>query len=86
MNGIAPPMRPPASPRDAFLAALPHLLVAALIVVPARVEGNIDKPSVRALPISGVSKSISGLMKNTVEAPIKIVEPILPGERSTGDR
>jgi uncharacterized protein YhdP len=50
----------------------------ALIVVPARVEGSFDKPEVKHLPLSSVGASVTNLMKNIVEAPVKIIDPKIP--------
>jgi hypothetical protein len=69
---------------DRLLGKIPivkHIAGNALIVVPARVEGTFEKPTVKALPVSGVGTNISNLMRNIVQTPVKIVEPNLPRDR-----
>jgi hypothetical protein len=69
---------------DRLLGKVPivkHIAGNALIVVPARVEGTFEKPTVKALPVSGVGTNISNLMRNIVQTPVKIVEPNLPRDR-----
>jgi hypothetical protein len=68
---------------DRLLGSVPlvkHLVGNALIVVPARVEGTFEHPKVRPLPVSSVGKNVTNLMKNVVQAPMKIVEPVIPQE------
>ena len=68
---------------DRLLSSVPlvkHLVGNALIIVPARVEGTFEHPKVRPLAVSGVGKNVTNLMKNTVQAPMKIIEPALPEE------
>ena len=69
---------------DRMLGSVPllkSLVGNALIVVPARVEGTFEHPSVKPLAASGVSKNVTNLMKNVVQAPMKIIDPVLPEER-----
>jgi hypothetical protein len=71
---------------DRMLGKIPivkHIAGSALIVVPARVEGTFDKPTVKALPVSAVGTNITNLMKNIVQVPVKIVEPNHPGAQVT---
>jgi hypothetical protein len=66
---------------DRLLGSVPlvkYLVGNALIVVPARVEGTFDHPKVRPLPVSSVGKNVTNLMKNVVQAPMKIIEPDSP--------
>lgn len=68
---------------DRMLGSVPlvkHLVGNALVVVPARVEGTFEHPSVKPLPVSSVGKNVTNLMKNTVQAPMKIVDPVVPKE------
>jgi hypothetical protein len=68
---------------DQLMSKVPlvrHIAGNALVVVPVRVEGPFDKPEVKHLPASGVGTSIANLMKNIVQAPVKIIEPIAPAE------
>jgi hypothetical protein len=66
---------------DRLLGSVPlvkHVVGNALIVVPARVEGTFDHPMVRPLPVSSVGKNVTNLMKNVVQAPMKIIDPAAP--------
>jgi len=65
---------------DRLLGSVPivkSLVGNALIVVPARVEGTFERPHVRPQPVSGVGKDVTNLMKNTLKAPMKIIDPAL---------
>jgi hypothetical protein len=69
---------------DRLLGKIPiikYLAGNALIVVPARVEGTFSDPKVTPLAISGVGTNITNLMKNVVQAPVKIVDPSSSQER-----
>ena len=71
----------PLSGVDRVLNVVPvvrHLTGDALVVVPVRVVGPFEKPEVKHLPASGVGTSVGNLMKNIVQAPVKIVEPLAP--------
>ena len=68
---------------DRMLGSVPlvkSLVGNALIVVPARVEGTFENPTVKPLAASSVSKNVTNLMKNAVHAPMKIIDPVLPKE------
>jgi hypothetical protein len=68
---------------DRMLGSIPvvkYLVGNALVVIPAKVEGTFDHPNVRPLPVSGVGKDVTNLMKNVVQAPMKIIEPVIPKE------
>jgi uncharacterized protein YhdP len=73
----------PLSGVDRVLGKIPivkHIAGNALVVVPVRVEGSFDKPEVKYIPASAVGTSIANLMKNIVQAPVNIIEPIVPAE------
>ena len=66
---------------DRMLGSVPlvkSLVGNALIVVPARVAGTFEHPSVKPLAASSVSKNVTNLMKNAVQAPMKIIDPVVP--------
>jgi uncharacterized protein involved in outer membrane biogenesis len=68
---------------DRLLGNVPlvkYLVGNALVVVPARVEGTFEHPSVKPLPVSGVGMNVTNLMKNALAAPMKIIDPIIPKE------
>ncbi len=71
----------PFTTMDQLLNKIPivkHIAGSALIVVPVRVEGTFHEPKVQPLPVSGVGRNVSNLMKNIVQAPVKIIEPAAP--------
>jgi uncharacterized protein involved in outer membrane biogenesis len=77
----------PFTTMDQLLSKIPivkHLAGSALIVVPVRVEGTFHEPKVKPLPVSGVGTNVTNLMKNIVQAPVKIIEPVLPRELEKG--
>lgn len=66
---------------DRLLGSVPlvkYIVGNALIVVPAKVEGTFAKPVVRPLPVSAVGKNVTSLMKNAVQAPMKVIDPVIP--------
>jgi hypothetical protein len=77
----------PFTTMDQLLSKIPivkHLAGSALIVVPVRVEGTFREPKVKPLPVSGVGTNVTNLMKNIVQAPVKIIEPVIPKELDKG--
>ena len=77
----------PFTTMDRLLSKIPlvkQLAGNALIVVPVRIEGTFQEPKVKPLPVSGVGTNISNLMKNIVQVPVKIIEPVLPKEPKEG--
>ena len=68
---------------DRVLGSVPivkSLVGDALVVVPARVEGSFEKPTVKPLPVSNVGMNVKNLMKNTIHAPMKIIDPAISNE------
>jgi len=52
-----------------------------LISYPVRVRGDLKNPKVSALSPSAVGSELFGMMKRTVGLPIKMVQPLLPGNK-----
>jgi hypothetical protein len=68
----------PFTSMDRLLGSIPivkQIAGNALITVPVRVEGPFRAPKVKPLPVSGVGTNITNLMKNILQAPMKIVDP-----------
>jgi len=68
---------------------LKDILAGSLISIPIRITGSIDQPEVTAVSPDAVAKELTGLMKRTLGAPFKILEPVLPGRKNddrTGGR
>ena len=49
-----------------------------LISIPLKVTGNIADPSIIVLSPTAVGEGVWGIMKRTLELPVKIIEPVLP--------
>ena len=49
-----------------------------LISIPLKVTGNIADPGVIVLSPTAVAEGVLGIMKRTLELPVKIIEPVLP--------
>ncbi len=62
-----------------------YILGGTLISVPVKVDGPMEDPKVRILPLSEIGSGMWGIMKRTLETPIKIVEPFL-GEEEPKDK
>jgi hypothetical protein len=46
-----------------------------LIAIPVKVEGDVSNPKVTALSPSAIGSSAMGILKKTLKAPVKIIEP-----------
>ena len=58
-----------------------YILQETLVSIPVTVSGKISDPEVKFMPASAVGDGVLGILKRTLNAPVKIVEPVLPGER-----
>jgi hypothetical protein len=47
-----------------------------LVSIPLRVSGDIDNPKIVYIPASAVGSGIFNILKGTLEAPVKIIEPM----------
>ena len=56
-----------------------------LVSIPVKVSGRFDDPGITPLAPSAVGSSILNLLKNTIQLPIKLVEPLLDDEDDEGD-
>ena len=54
-----------------------YILGGTLISVPIKVDGPMKDPKVRILPFSEIGSGMWGIMKRTLETPVKIVEPLV---------
>ncbi len=48
-----------------------------LVSIPLKITGDIDSPKIVYIPASAVSSSIFSILKGTLEAPVKIIQPVL---------
>jgi hypothetical protein len=58
-----------------------YILQETLVSIPVTVRGKISDPEVKLIPASAVGDGVLGILKRTVKAPVKIIEPVLPEER-----
>jgi len=54
-----------------------YILGGTLISVPVKVNGPIENPKVRILPLSELGSGMWGIMKRTLETPVRMVEPLV---------
>ena len=69
---------------DKIVSKIPvvnYILQGTLVSIPVTVSGRISDPEVKLMPASAVGDGVLGILKRTVKAPVKIIEPVLPGER-----
>ena len=69
---------------DRIIRMLPligYLLDDTLVSIPIKVTGDLEDPKVEYLPAAEVGAGLLGIMKRTLELPVKVVEPIIPIEK-----
>jgi hypothetical protein len=68
---------------DFFVKRTPivkDILGESLISIPIGIKGRMENPYVTPLPPSKVGKGLLGIIKRTLQLPVKIIQPITPGE------
>jgi len=60
---------------------LGQILGGSLVSVPVKIEGKLSNPQVNFLSPSAIGSAFLGIMKRTIQLPITIIEPILPGKK-----
>jgi hypothetical protein len=50
------------------------------ISIPIKIKGPLDDPEVTTLSASAAGERLGGIMKRTLQLPVKIIEPVLVGE------
>ena len=63
-----------------------YILGGTLISVPVKVDGPMKDPKVRILPLSEIGSGVWGIMKRTLETPVKLVEPLVGEEKQPKDK
>jgi len=63
-----------------------YILGGTLISVPVKVDGPMKDPKVRILPLSEIGSGVWGILKRTLETPVKIVEPLVGEEEKAKDK
>lgn len=51
-----------------------------LVSIPLQVTGDFDDPKVSYHPVSAVGSGLLGIIKRTIETPLKLFDPFLPGQ------
>ncbi len=63
-----------------------YILGGTLISVPVKVDGSLKDPKVRILPFSEMGSGVWGMMKRTLETPVRIVEPLVGEEEKNKEK
>ena len=69
---------------DRIIRILPiigYVLDDTLISIAMKVTGKLQDPKVEYLPADEIGSGLMGIMKRTLEVPVKVVEPIIPMEK-----
>ena len=69
---------------DRIIRILPligYVLNDKLISIAIKVTGDLEDPKVEYLPAAEIGSGLLGIMKRTLELPIKVVEPVIPIEK-----
>jgi len=67
---------------DRIIRILPligYVLDDTLVSIAMKVTGKFLDPKVEYLPVDEIGSGLLGIMKRTLELPVKVVEPIIPG-------
>ena len=70
---------------DFFIKRTPlikDILGGSLISIPVGIKGHLENPNVTPLPPSKVGEGLLGIVKRTLQLPVKIIQPIPPGEEN----
>lgn len=62
-----------------------YILGGTLISVPVKVDGPMENPKVRILPLSEIGSGMWGIMKRTLETPVRMVEPLVGEENKQNE-
>lgn len=62
-----------------------YILAGTLISLPIKVAGDRSDPKVTYLPASAVGAGLLGVVKRTLQVPVKLVEPVIPGGKKKED-
>ncbi|MBN1474130.1 MAG: AsmA-like C-terminal domain-containing protein [Syntrophaceae bacterium] len=58
-----------------------YILGGTLISIPLRVTGDLNDPSIVVMSPTAIGSGLIGMMKRTLNLPVKIIEPIMPKEQ-----
>jgi hypothetical protein len=57
------------------------ILGGTLVSIPVKVKGDFENPDISFLSASDIGYGLMGIMTNTLKAPVKIIQPVIPGKR-----
>lgn len=63
------------------LPVMGDILGGSLVTIPMRVSGPFDDPKVTYLSPKDIGSRLFGIMKRTLKAPVRIIEPVIPGRK-----
>jgi AsmA-like C-terminal region len=66
---------------DFFIKKTPILrdiLGGSLISIPVGIKGRLENPNVTPIPASAVGEGLLGIVKRTLQLPVKIIQPVYP--------
>jgi hypothetical protein len=66
---------------DFFINKIPiikDILGGSLISIPIGIKGHIENPNVTPIPPSAVGSGLLGIIKRTLQLPVKIIQPVAP--------
>ncbi|MDF1591593.1 MAG: AsmA-like C-terminal domain-containing protein [Desulfobacterales bacterium] len=69
---------------DAIVSRIPLLgdiLGGSLISVPVSVKGDLQNPEITILSPAAVGEGLLGILKRTLELPVKVIQPLIPEEK-----
>lgn len=59
-----------------LIPILGDIMGGSLVAVPVRISGNLNQPSISILELSDVGEGVVGMMKRTLNFPVKIMKPV----------
>lgn len=64
------------------IPVLGYILGGTLVQVPVRVTGTVEDPKVSLLEPAAVAENLLGIAERTFLLPVKLIRPVLPGEKN----
>ena len=55
------------------------ILGGTLVSIPVRVKGDMSNPNISYLSASTAGSRLLDIMKNALQAPVKLIQPVMPG-------
>ena len=68
---------------DFFIKKIPivrDILGGSLISIPVGIKGSLENPNVTPIPPSAVGSGLLGIIKRTLQLPVKIIQPVSPNK------